>query len=152
GFWDISNPAAPVWGAGNMLGGSAITFGTPPTSVENFNGRAYWLINPPTGTPSAVFSDILAPRNATSATQIITFDDQQKLTALAQLPLNNQLGGIIQGLLVFKGTAQTYQVTGDSAAGNLAKNSLNIATGTNSPLSIAVTPKGIAFAAPDGLR
>src|SRR5262249_45616377 len=84
--------------------------------------------------------------------QIITFDDQQKLTALAQLPLNNQLGGIIQGLLVFKGTAQTYQVTGDSAAGNLAKNSLNIATGTNSPLSIAVTPKGIAFAAPDGLR
>src|SRR5262245_4400279 len=100
----ISNPASITWTAGNMQGGSAITFSTPPAAVENFNGRAYWAINPATGTPSLVFSDVLVPDKCTGATQVLTFDDQQPLTALSPLPLNNQLGGIVQALMVFKGT------------------------------------------------
>src|SRR5262249_5339335 len=94
----------------------------------------------------------LAPITATNANQILTFDDQQNLTALSPLPLNNQLGGIIQAIMVFKGSSQVYQVTGDSALGNLAKNALNIATGTTAPLSISVTSKGIGFMSPDGMR
>jgi hypothetical protein len=152
GWFDIGNPAAPTWSAGNLTG--AIQFLFPPTAVRGFNGRAYWLSNPPTGNPAAIFSDILLPRNITNATQVITFDDNTRLTALAPLPLNNQLGGIIQALMVFKGSAQTYQITGDAASTQspLAKNALNIATGTDSSASLAVSTKGIAFAAPDGLR
>jgi hypothetical protein len=151
GWFDINNPAAPVWNAGNL--GGAVTFLTPPNYVANFNGRAYYLQNPPTGTPAAIFSDVLVPLNVTNASQIITFDDQVQLTALAPLPLSNQVtGGIIQALMVFKSSSQTYQITGDAALTNLAKNALNVATGTDGPQSIAVTPKGIAFAAPDGLR
>jgi hypothetical protein len=152
GQFDISNPNAITWTAGNMNGGSAIVFATPPNAVENFNGRAYWALNAAVGTPVVVFSDVLVPTNVTSASQVLTFDDQQPITALAPLPLNNQLGGIIQAIMVFKGSAQVYQVTGDAALSTLAKNALNIATGTNSPLSIAVTPKGIGFISPDGFR
>jgi hypothetical protein len=127
---------------------------TPPTSVANFNQRAYWMVNPVSGTtpPATIFSDVLVPRNVTNANQIVTYDDATPLTALGKLPLSNQLGGIIQALIVFKGVANMYQVTGDAALSNLARNALNVATGTLAPLSIAPTPKGLAFIAPDGLR
>jgi hypothetical protein len=45
-----------------------------------------------------------------------------------------------------------YQVTGDAATSNLALNTLNVATGTLSPLSITNTPKGLVFLSPDGFR
>ena len=35
---------------------------------------------------------------------------------------------------------------------NLATNALDVSTGTNSPLSIVPTPKGVMFSAPDGVR
>ncbi len=152
GVFDATDANNITWTAGNLDPGSAIHFNFPPWAVENFNGRAYWITNPPTGQPGVVFSDVLVPTNCTGGTQALTFDDQQPLTALVPLPLNNQLGGIIQGLMVFKGTASIYQVTGDAALNNLAKNALNIATGTTAPLAAAVTPKGIAFMSPDGYR
>lgn len=150
GWFDISNPAALTWSGGNLTG--AITFSTPPTAVQNFNGRAYWAVNPLTGQPSLIFSDVLVPRTVTNATQVLTFDDNVALTALAPLPLNNQLGGVVQALIVFKGVQNMYQITGDAATNNLAKNALNVATGTLAPNTICSTPKGLAFIAPDGLR
>lgn len=151
GWFDIGDPGAVTWNGGNLTG--AITFSTPPTSVENFNGRAYWAVNPPTGQPSLIFSDVLLPRNVTNANQALTFDDNVKITALAGLPLNTMLtGGILQALIVFKGVTALYQVTGDAALSNLAKNALNVATGTLAPNSIRATAKGLAFVAPDGVR
>lgn len=129
-----------------------IQFTTPPAWVRQFFQRAYYGINPPTGQPSAIFTDVLAPLTATNANQALTFGDNLPLTAAWGLPLNNQLGGIIQSLMVFKGVAQIEQITGDAALMNLDINSLDVATGTNSPRSLCNTPKGVAFLAPDGLR
>jgi hypothetical protein len=90
----------------------------------------------------------------------LTFGDTLPLTALGALPLNNQLGGIIQSVMVFKGVSNIYQITGDAALLNvytqtnpaLSINSLNVATGTLAANSVCSTPKGLAFIAPDGLR
>jgi len=149
GVINILNPAAPVWSTTNLTG--AIQFTTVPTAVAQFFNRAYFIHNAP-AQPAAIFSDILAPTNATNANQILTFGDTVPLTALAGLPLNNQLGGIIQSLMVFKGVTSINQITGDYALSTLSQNSLDIATGTLAPKSICATPKGLAFIAPDGLR
>ncbi len=153
GWFDISDPSNITWSGGNLTG--AVTFTTAPSSVRNFNQRAYWITNPPTGQPAVIFSDVLVPRTVTNANQVLTFGDNVALTALFGLPLSNQLGGIIQSLIVFKGVTNMYQITGDAAtlpASDLAVNSLNIATGTLAPNSICATPKGLSFIAPDGLR
>jgi hypothetical protein len=153
GQLDITTPTAPVWSSGNLSG--QVTFSQPPTWVEQFNGRAYYLVNPPNGQPVAIFSDSLSPlttNNTGFGVPVLEFGDNQPLTAAAGLPLFNQLGGIIQSLMVFKGSSNIYQVTGDVTTSNLAINSLNVATGTLAPNSVTSTPKGLAFVAPDGLR
>lgn len=151
GWFDISNPAAPTWSAGNVSG--AITFTTAPTAVKQFGGRAYYIVNPPTGQPGLYASDALDATVITNSGQVLTFGDNQQLTALGGLPLDNQLGGIIQSLIVFKGAANVYQVTGDFAlSGGWVINSLNAATGTLAPWSVCPTPKGLAFISPEGLR
>ena len=149
GVLDVTIPTAPTWTAQNT---TVNPLPALPTWVENFNQRAWFLVNPLNGQPGAYFTDVLAPTVITNANQVITFDDNQLLTTAAGLALFNQLGGIVQSLMVFKGTANVYQITGDSALGTLARNSLNIATGTAAPLSVTNTPKGLAFLAPDGLR
>jgi len=149
GWFDLVNPAAPVWHAGNLTG--AIQFTTVPTAVAQFNGRAYFIHNV-IGSPAVVFSDVLAGTNVTNANQVLTFGDAQALTALGGLPLSNQLGGIIQSLMVFKDDTNIYQIQGDSALNNLSVNALNTATGTLSPLSICTTPYGLTCMSPDGLR
>ena len=153
GTLNISTLAAPAWKSGNT---ASTALAAVPVAVKNFNQRAWYLVNPPGGAqPGAYYSDVLASDTVTAGTQILTFDDNAPLTALGALPLNNQLGGIIQALIVFKGASNTYQVTGDAAASpssTLARNALNIATGTLAPLSICPTPRGLAFMAPDGVR
>lgn len=149
GWFDITNPAAPVWNAGNLTG--AIVFTTVPSCVRQFNGRAYYIHNS-TAQPSVIFSDALNAVNVTNANQALTFGDNALLTTIGQLPLENQLGGIIQGLMVFKNSTNIFQITGDSATSNLTVNALNVATGTGSPNTVVPTPKGVAFMAPDGLR
>jgi hypothetical protein len=149
GVLDVTIAAAPTWTATNTTVNALIA---PPQWVANFNGRCFFLVNPPGQQPGAYMSDILNPTVITNASQILTFGDNIPLTCAAGLPLENQLGGIIQSLMIFKGSTNIYQVTGDFSLTNLAVNALNIATGTNSPLSIVTTSKGIAFAAPDGLR
>lgn len=149
GVIDVANPAAPAWSSQNT-----VTNALPvvPTAVANFNGRAWYLVNPPTGQPGAYYSDVLVPGTITNASQVLTFDDNVPLTACAGLPLNSQLGGVVQSLIVFKGVTNLYQVTGDAATGDLRKDALNKATGTYATNSITPTPYGLAFASPEGMR
>lgn len=149
GWFDISIPSIPTWSAGNVAG--AVTFATAPSSVKQFGQRAYFVINPVGGQPIVYASDVLAATVITNAGQALTFGDNQKITALGGLPLNNQLGGVIQALMVFKGVNNIFQVTGDYVTGWSA-NALNCATGTLAPLSICSTPMGLAFMSPDGMR
>ena len=148
GWLDVSNPFAPVWSAGNT---KVNPLPCVPAWVAQFSGRAYYLCNPPTGLPGALASDSLAPDTRTNANYVLTFGDNIPLVAAFGLALDNQLGGIIQSLLVFKSN-NIFQITGDPATGSWILNSLNVGIGTNSPLSICATPQGIAFVAPDGLR
>ena len=152
GWFDITNPAAPVWNAGNLTGGF-ISFTVAPTDVVQFFNRAYYIHNAP-GAPAVIFSDALNATNCANANQVLTFNDSVALTALGALPLSNQLGGIVQAVMVFKDSSNIFQITGDAATtpSSLAVNALNVATGTQSPNSICATPKGLAFIAQDGLR
>lgn len=148
GWFDVSTPTSPVWNAGNLTG--AVSFTVAPTAVAQFNGRAYYIHN--SSTPAVIFSDSLNPTVVTNANQVLTLNDNQSLTTIGKLPLNNQLGGIIQSLMVFKDDSNIFQITGDPTTSNLAVNSLNVATGTQAPNSVVATPKGLLFIAPDGPR
>lgn len=149
GWIDASDPTALSWNAGNTAPNQLIF---PPTAVEQFGNRAYFIVNPPRFQPAVYFSDVLNATVITNANQILTFGDNQRLTALGGLPLSNQLGGVIQSLMVFKGNSNIYQVTGDYALNTLSLNTLNVATGTLAPNSITTTPRGLIFLAPEGLR
>jgi hypothetical protein len=149
GWFDLTNPAAPVWHGGNLTG--LVAFTVAPSAVAQFNGRAYYIHNV-VAQPGVIFSDALNAINVTNANQVLTFSDNVALTALGPLQLNNQLGGVVQSLMVFKGVQNIYQITGDYAFNSLSSNALNVATGTLAPLSLAATPKGLAFMSPDGLR
>ena len=150
---DISNPAAPVYNAGNC---AINPLPSIPVAVAQFNSRAYFICNPTGAEPGLIPSDPLQATVRTNGSYVLTFGDNEPLTALAGLPLTNQLGGIIQSLIVFKGVDTLYQITGDplpnTSAGSWAKNSLNVATGTLSPRSIAPSPIGLLFMSPQGLR
>ena len=149
GWFDTANPLTPVWHAGNTTGLIILT--TVPAWVAQFSGRAYFGINPPIGQPSVVFTDPLT-LNVTNANQALTFGDNIALTAGAGLPLTSQLGGVVQALIVFKGTSTMYQVTGDASRSNLSINALNVATGTLAPNTICQSPLGLLFMSPDGVR
>lgn len=150
GAIDISNTSAPTWFAGNTTPTALVSL---PVSVAQFGNRAWYLCNPAVGNPAAYFSDVLTPLTITNGTQILTFGDNIPLTHAAGLPANSQLTGTVtQALIIFKGVSGMYQVTGDAATNDLAANQLPVATGTLAPLSVAQTPKGLAFMAPDGYR
>ena len=150
GVLNIANSSAPTWVSQNTTGTALVD---PPSWVVNFNGRCFYLVNPPSGgQPAAYMSDPLNATQITNANQILTFYDNSPLTCAVGLPLNNQLGGVFQSLMVFKGVQNIYQVTGDYALQNLTINTLNVATGTFAPNTVVSTSKGLAFMAPDGLR
>jgi hypothetical protein len=145
GWFDLTNPAAPVWNAGNTTGNP---LSGVPVAVAGFNGRAYFAVG-----NSVVFSDSLVPLNVTNASQALILGDSQPVTALAGLPLTQQVtGGIIQALIAFKGAQPFFQITGDSALSNLSQSLVNGSVGTLAPNTICATPLGLAFVAPDGLR
>lgn len=150
GLINISTPSAPTWTASNCA-----TNALPcvPTFVANFYNRAYFGCNPTGTIPSVLASDPLLPATRTNPYSL-SFADNLTLTAAAPLPLNNQLGGQIQALIVFQGASNCYQITGDfaSVSNPIAQNALNIATGTNAPNTLVSTPQGLMFVAPDGLR
>lgn len=143
---------SPLYGSGDT---NTNNLPAVPTCVSQFNGRAYYGFMTTAGVGVAlVLSDSGNPTQVTNATQALSFNNGLGVTALAGLPLSNQLGGVVGSLMAFQGDANIFQITGDPANStpNLATNSLNIATGTLAPNSIAPTPLGLAFIAPDGLR
>lgn len=142
---------APQWGAGDT---NINPLPSVPIFVRQFFNRAYFGVNtasPPTS--GVVASDpAIACQVSQLGAQSITFADTVPVTAAQGLALFNQLGGIVQSLMVFQGASNIRQITGDPALGNWSQNSLLTATGTLAPNSIAPTPKGLMFVAPDGLR
>lgn len=140
GVIDISNPAAPAWSSANLA-----TNGLPgvPTSVANFNNRAYYSVG-----NILVFSDVLVPTTRTNATQALTIGDTTPITAQSGLPVQTTSAGVIGALVVFKGSS-IWQVTGDPATNNLALNYLTLTTGCIAPRSVVQGPFGIIFAGQD---
>ena len=138
-------PAAPLWGAGN-LNSNPLT--SVPVAVAEYSGRAWYAVQ-----NYAVFSDTLNPTQVTNASQALSLGDSTAVTALCGLPLTNQVtGGSLQSLIAFKGAEVLFQITGDEATNNLAQSAIEGSVGTVAPNSIATTPLGIAFMAPDGFR
>ncbi len=142
--------AAPLWGAGDTNINNLVGV---PIFVSQFYGRAYFGINTANPiTAGVTASDAGIACQVSNANQAITFSDGIPVTAGQGLALENQLGGVIQSLMVFQGASNIRQISGDFALGTWAQNSLQTATGTLAPNSIASTPQGLMFAAPDGLR
>ncbi len=145
GWFDVTDPAIPVWNAGNTTVHPLVSV---PVSVAQFNGRAWYAVD-----NDLVFSDALAPTVVTNAAQVLTLGDNRPVTALAGIPLNSAFtGGIVQALIAFKDASVMFQVTGDSTTLDLAVNSFPVSTGTLAPNTIVQTPRGLAFVSPDGLR
>lgn len=139
---------APLWGAGDT---DRNNLPSVPVGVAQFNGRAYYAL----GVNGIMYSDSLIPCRVSNATvvQALTTDDGLAVTALAPLFLSTPItGGIVQAIIVFEGVTKMQQITGDPATSNLSMNALNVATGTNSPLSITPCELGTAFISPTGLR
>lgn len=139
GWFDVTNPAAPVWNAGDT---TANGLPSVPTSVQNFNNRA-WLA---TGN-TLNWTDVLS-LNRTSASQALTIGDAAVITAQCGLPIQTTSSGVVSALLVWK-ALQVWQVTGDPAAvggSTLSQNFLSLTVGTRSPRSIAQSPLGVYFA------
>lgn len=144
GWFDVTNPFVPIWHSGQM---ATNPFPSPPVACEQFGGRMYYAVG------SAVqASDIQLPLQQTNANQVLTFGDRTPVTALGGLPMENQLGGIIQALIVFKSSNNMWQITGDYILNTWAVNAMNVATGTLAPNTIFTCTEGLGFVAPDGLR
>jgi hypothetical protein len=142
GWFDVTNPAAPVWHSGNTTT-NALT--AVPAGVQLFYNRLYFAVS-----NTLQFTDTLS-LNRTNASQSLTAGDTSVVTALSLFTLTTTTQGILQGLLAFKANT-VFQVTGDAALGTLAINSLNTAAGTVAPNSVVPTPAGVFFVAPDGIR
>jgi hypothetical protein len=138
GVIDITNPAAPAWTSANLATNPLPAI---PTSVANFNNRAYYSIG-----NKLYYSDVLVPLTATNAGQSLTVGDNTAITAQAGLPLQTTSSGIVGALVVFK-PAQMWQITGDAAVTTnpLSQNYLTLNVGCISPRSIVPTSFGLAF-------
>jgi hypothetical protein len=138
GVIDITTPAAPAWTSSNLA-----TNALPgvPTSVANFNNRAYYSIG-----NKLYYSDVLVPLTATNAGQSLTVGDNTAITAQAGLPIQTTSSGVVGALVVFK-PAQIWQITGDAAitSNPLSENYLTLTVGCISPRSIVPTSFGLAF-------
>lgn len=147
-FFGWIDTSTLTWNSGNT---ATNPLAAVPVAVFNFFGRAYYAVNTP-GIAATVFSDVLDPLTVTLASQVLTYDDNVPINALGGLPLNNTQGSIIQTLVVFKGTARMYFITGDATTNDLRKDALKVNTGTLAPNSICPTIKGLAFMSPEGMR
>lgn len=141
GVIDITDPAAPAYTTANTI---TNLLPSVPTSVANYNNRAYYACGNKT-----FYSDVLVPGTMTNANQSLTLGDAQAIIGQSGLPLQTTTGGVVSSLLVFKET-QVWQITGDAAiTGSLALNYLSLSIGTASPRSIVPSPLGTFFAGPD---
>lgn len=146
GWFDVSNPAAPVWHAGNT-GTNALP--AKPQWVAQFFGRAYFgVVN------IVYFTDALALTiSNTNLAGALTIGDMSLTTGACGLPMGQTSGAILQSLLVFKQDS-VWQISGDIALTNLplALNKIVANVGCVSPRTIQSTPMGVLFIANDGPR
>ena len=133
--------------------GGYINFTTIPSWIRQFNGRAWFGVNPTSGSfiPSVIFTDPYA-FNCTNANQVLTFGDTTPLTAAAALPLSNLLGGVVQSLIIFKQYENIVQITGDYSTDNINVNAVPGGSGTLSPRSVTTHPQGLLYLDKDGFR
>jgi len=142
GVIDISNPAAPVWSAGNT---TVHTLPSVPISVSNFNNRAYFSCG-----NTLWYSDVLAPTVMTNAGQSLTVGDPTPIVAQSGLSVQTSSAGVVGALMVFK-QFQIWQVIGDAAiSGSLSLNFLSLNVGCVSPRTVTQTPIGTLFIGMDG--
>ncbi len=136
GWFDITNPAAPVWTAGDTT-----TNGLPstPLAVSNFRNRAYFAC-----TNTTPYTDVLTLGRAASS-QSLTIGDASAITALSGLPIQTTSSGVVQALIVFK-DFQVWQITGDPVTLDLEQNYLSLTVGCSAPRSVAQSPFGTYFA------
>lgn len=145
GVIDISTPATPAWSAANT---TTNLLPSVPLWVAQFYNRAYFACG-----NVAYFSDVLVPTTITNASQSLTCGDTNPITAMVGLPVSTGTQGILQALIIFKGTGKgIWQVTGDSATSNLVLNELSGSNGTDAPRSVQATPQGLAYMDSDGVR
>jgi len=150
GLFDLSVPGVIRWGSGNT---GPVALIAPPTLVKKFGGRLYYAVG-----NALIATDEQSPVTVTNANQVLFFGGSTTpITAMSGMPLNNQLGGVVQCLMVFKESEEPsaiYQLTGDytgiPSPWNI--NQLNVSGGTISQNSICSTPYGIAMIDHDGLR
>lgn len=145
--------AAPLWSVGNL---NEHPLPAVATAVTLYAGSAIYAVNT-TSPPSAaiVFSDAGDPlrRTDAAAVQVITYQSTLPVTALAAAPLSTLTGGFVNALFVFQGPSAIQQVLGTPLiTGTLSTTALNDSIGTSAPNTISLTPKGLLFAAPDGVR
>ena len=115
-----------------------------PTAVANFNNRAWFAVN-----NQAWYTNPLDPTKMSNANQALTLGDNTNITAMAGLPVATSSAGILQTLVIFKGS-QVWQISGDSSTSNLAQNYMHLSVGTTAPRSVSTTPRGLVFLGPDG--
>lgn len=145
GYFNIANPAAPTWSAGNT---ATNALPTVPIWVAQFYGRAYFGCG-----NKVVFTDSLNPLNIsnTNFAGALTIGDTTNTVGAAGLPMSNTTGGVLQALIVFKGNS-IYEIAGDITASSLSLNTLSANVGCISPRTIVSTPYGVVFIASDGPR
>lgn len=171
GWFDLSTPGAPAWSAGNTTG---TLLPAVPVAVAKYMDRAWFAVNLATAYSSTYFTDTNGSLNLTRPTQIITYGDNVPIIGMKVMPFTNgQDPGINQALIVFKGSpegaSQIYQVTGDASQtydtttniasvetvvqrSTLRVDEMHVPTTSVSALAAAVTPIGLLFVSPDGLR
>lgn len=146
GWFDVTNPLAPVWSGGNT---TVNLLPSKPIWVRNFFGRAYFGIG-----NAIYFTDSLTLAiSNTNFAAVLTIDDQSPSTGCSGLPLSQTSGAILQSLIVFK-SASIWQISGDIAltSNPLSLNQLMTHVGCVAPRTIQSTPMGICFIANDGPR
>lgn len=146
GVFNISNPAAPSWSAGNT---TTNALPSVPLWVAQFYGRAYFGVG-----NKVYFTDSLALSiSNTNFAAVLTIDDTSNTTGAVGLPMSNTTGGVLQALVVFKANS-IWQITGDIAVSSspLSLNKLSANIGCSMPRTAQSTPAGIIFIASDGPR
>jgi len=145
GWIDISNPAVPVYSAGNV---ATQPLAGVPHDIAQMTNRAYYAVG-----NALEISDVNNPKVRTNATQVLTIGDGTEITGIGPLSLSTFVsGGVVQSLIAFKENI-AYQITGDFApAVGYQVNAVNAAVGTTSPASVASVSGGLIFRAPDGMR
>lgn len=146
GTFNVTNPAAPAWSAGNT---TVNPLPTVPLWVTSFFGRAYFGIK-----NNVYFTDSLALSiSNTNFAAVLTVGDQSFTTGAAGLPMSQTSGAVLQSILIFK-AASVWQIAGDIAitTSPLSLDRVVDNVGCVSPRTIQSTPIGVLFIANDGPR